>query len=236
MLPEGSTYTGVDSSFFLQKAKENLSSESYEVNLIESDLYSFKTTKKYDLAICQAALRHMNRPIDILHRMKDAVKTGGLVACVEVNREIENIGLYVDGMDYEELCTSFDWRSLWRKELECEGRDYAIGIRAPFYMNNIGLSNIQVRMNDCINYITPDCENYEQVKQEFASYRGWDHEIDDSNREQTIKFYMSRGIERAEVEKLMKFQEMMTRAFHDPQRQLSFLNVIGLMITCGRKQ
>lgn len=235
LLPKGSTYTGIDSGFFLEKARENLAEAYYEVLLEESDLYSFQTKKKYDLAICQAALRHLNRPIDILHKMKDCVKSGGFVACVEVDREIENIGLYIDGMDYEALCTSFDWRSLWRKEKECEGRDYAIGIRAPFYMSNIGLSQIQVRMNDCVNYITPECENYEQLKQEFACYRGWDHEMDESNREQTIKFYMSRGIERAEVERLIKFQDTMTRAFHDQQKQLSFLNIIGLIITCGRK-
>ncbi len=31
-------------------------------------------------------------------------KDGGLVVCAEVNRELENVGLYIHGMDYDYLC------------------------------------------------------------------------------------------------------------------------------------
>lgn len=63
-----------------------------------------------------------------------SAKMGGLIICVDVNREFENDGLYIDELDYDYLCTTFDFHKLWKKELECEGRDYAIGMRLPFYM------------------------------------------------------------------------------------------------------
>jgi len=47
------------------------------------------------MAICQAFLRHLPNPKDILKKMIDSVSDGGLVVCIEVNREFENVGLYI---------------------------------------------------------------------------------------------------------------------------------------------
>jgi 2-polyprenyl-3-methyl-5-hydroxy-6-metoxy-1,4-benzoquinol methylase len=54
-------------------------------DFIESDLYNFNTNKKYDLAICQACLRHLNRPQEALANMIEVVRKGGMVVSVEVN-------------------------------------------------------------------------------------------------------------------------------------------------------
>jgi hypothetical protein len=154
---------------------------------------------------------------------------------VEINREIENAGLYIDGIDYDELCTSFDWHKLWLKELEREGRDYGIGMRVPFYMKEIGLKNVDVRMNDKVSFITPDCENYGELYDDFVAFRGFDGIFEGDNKEQTIEFFMSRGYTRGEMEKYCSFHNSMAGYFRENKGKFSFLQLFGFLIAYGRK-
>lgn len=235
LFPSGSTYTGVDNKYFIENARKNMQHEKYEISFVESDIYDFKIKNKYDFCICEATLRHMNKPLEVLENMKEAIKDNGMVVCVEINREIENVGLYVDGIDYNELCTSFDWHKLWLKELEKEGRDYGIGMRVPFYMKEIGLRDIDVRMNDKVSFITPDCENYDKLCDDFAALRGFDKITNGDNEEQTIEFFMSRGYTRGEMEKYCRFYNLMTRYFEEKKGELSFIQLFGFIIAYGRK-
>ena len=156
ILPKGSSYTGIDNEYFTDKAKLKFANTEYLSNFVISDIYSLEPDKKYDIAIIQVGLRHMNRPIEVLKKMIASVKTGGLIICIDVNREFENDGLYIDDMDYDYLCTAFDFHKIWKKELECEGRDYAIGMRLPFYMRQLGLHDVDIRMNDKVLFVNPD--------------------------------------------------------------------------------
>jgi hypothetical protein len=65
------------------------------MSFVEGDIYTFKSNKKYDMAICQAGLRHKNKPMQALKIMVEA-----------------------------------------------------IGMRLPFYMQELGLHDIDIRMND----------------------------------------------------------------------------------------
>ena len=105
---------------------------------IEQDFYEYPPSKKYDMVICQAVLRHTGYTKRFLFRMLSHAEADGLVVCVEVNREMEYSGLYVEGMDYMELSSHDSLKKLWRKELESEGRDYAAGIRAAYVMKDWG--------------------------------------------------------------------------------------------------
>jgi 2-polyprenyl-3-methyl-5-hydroxy-6-metoxy-1,4-benzoquinol methylase len=101
ILPTGSTYTGVNiSDSLLDEAKSLFKDSEYKTKFIKSDINSFNTEEKYDLAICQAFLRHLPNPKDVLQQMINSVAVGGMVICIEVNREFENAGLYIPEMDY----------------------------------------------------------------------------------------------------------------------------------------
>ncbi|WP_073011011.1 helix-turn-helix domain-containing protein [Clostridium amylolyticum] len=54
LLPEGSTYTGVDNEYFTNKAKLNFNNTNFKAKFIVSDLYSLEIDSRYDMAICQA--------------------------------------------------------------------------------------------------------------------------------------------------------------------------------------
>ncbi len=235
LLPLGSSYTGVDHSNFIMKAEETFADTNITADFIEADIYEFNTNQKYDLAICQACLRHLKRPLEALARMVDAVKKGGIVICVEVNREFENDGIYIDGINYDELCTYFDYHPLWRTELVHEGRDYAIGMRLPFYMRQLGLQNIGVRMNDKITFTYPGQPDYENDLQEFIQLNGWDKPTGIAENEGLIEFFMNRGIKRTDTEKYLMMQAKIAKHFAEAEKEKVFLKVQGLMITYGTK-
>ena len=235
ILPEGSTYTGVDNEYFTTKAKECFKACGKRGEFIVSDIYSLDIKEKYDMAICQAGLRHMNRPLQVMERMKAAVKKGGLVACIDVNREFENDGLYFDEMSYYYLCTAFDLHKVWNKELECEGRDYAIGMRLPFYMRQLGLKDIDIRMNDSVMYANPDLEDYEEKLHDFIEINGWNEPFSLSSQESTIELFMNRGLDRAESEAYVEKQFRIAEYFGNGQEKKSFLKVQGLLIAYGWK-
>lgn len=235
LLPKGSTYTGVDHPHFVAEAKNAFSQEDFQYTFIEEDLYKLKVNKKYDLCICQATLRHKNHPKQILQLMQETASEGGLIVCVEVNREFENVGFYIEGIDYQTLCTSFDWHKLWQKELELEGRDYAIGMRVPFIMQEMGLQSIDVRMNDKVSFVTPGCENYSLLCADFAAFSGYEKEISKEDLEKSIEFFMTRGYTRSEVEGYWKTHGEIVRHLKENEGQAAFLQVFGLVVTSGRK-
>lgn len=236
ILPEGSTYTGIDNEYFTNKAKEQFKNTDYAVNFIASDIYIFKADKSYDLAIGVAALRHLNKPMAVMKNMIASVKKGGLVVCIDVNREFENAGFYFDEIEYEYLCTAFDFHKTWKKELEHEGRDYAIGMRLPYYMRQLGLHDIDIRMNDRVIHVNADTSNYDEVVQEFIEIHGWDEPYNISRREGLIEYFMNRGVNRAQAEAYITLQTKIVDYFKQNEKnKKSFSKVFGLLISYGWK-
>ncbi|MDF2905255.1 MAG: hypothetical protein K0R34_576 [Herbinix sp.] len=235
VLPKGSSYTGIDSTWFIEKAEKTFMDTEISAEFIESSIYDLISNKRYDLAICQACLRHLKRPLEALTKMVEVVRKGGMVVCVEVNREFENDGTYIDGINYDDLCTNFDYHPLWRTELENEGRDYAIGMRLPFYMDQIGLHDINVRMNDKVMFTNPQKADYENELQEFIHINGYDQVNGIVENESLIEFFMNRGINRADAEKFVMMRAKIAHHFAQTNRKKSFLKVQGLMITYGIK-
>jgi transcriptional regulator with XRE-family HTH domain len=235
ILPKGSTYTGIDNEYFTNKAKLKFENTDYNAKFIISDSYSFEAKMKYDIAIIQVGMRHMYKPLEVLKKMIASVKRNGLIICVDVNREFENDGLYIDDLDYNYLCTAFDFHKIWKKELEQEGRDYAIGMRLPFYMQQLGLHDIDIRMNDRVMYVNPYMQDYDQVVKDFIEIHGLNKSFSISNCEETIEYFMNRGVDRAQAEAYIKRQASIAEYFKKRDVSKSFLKVQGLLITYGRK-
>lgn len=156
LLPKGSCYTGIDrSAELLEKARNNFIDIEYETNFIEQDLTNYKPTAEYDVAICQAVLIHIPSPYKVLAKMVQSIKTGGKVICIEPNWGFSQPGLagtYFHGM---EVFSYEDW-GLYQKLIDLEikrgGCDRYVGIKIPAMLYDLGLINIDIRVNDKGNF------------------------------------------------------------------------------------
>lgn len=172
LLPEGSTYTGIDmSDVLLEEACKLFRNKPFHTEFINMDLKEYVPDERYDIAICQAVLRHIPQSKEILKKMVDSVVSSGKVICIEVNRKMENAGLYIH--DYEHSMTEKDsaLQNKWNEELQNGGRDYMMGIKVPIYMEQLGLKDIGIRVNDFVEFISPkhDSDRYKENVKSFLS-------------------------------------------------------------------
>ena len=47
-------------------------------------------------------------------------------------------------------------------------------MRLPFYMQRLGLHDIDIRMDDRVMYANSDSERYEERLQDFIEINGWE--------------------------------------------------------------
>lgn len=240
LLPPGSTYHGIDLSENLISQGRMLLEQTAQVapperitmecgDFLESDIQD-----AYDLVICQAVLRHIGQPVDFLQKMYQACRPGGLVVCIDVNRELESDGLYIDGMDYARLCAREGFPAMWKTELEKQDRDYAIGIRLPLLMEQIGLKRVECRMNDRVNIISPCQEGYEEKLSDLMLTRGWTDGMENGEKD-TVSRFMNHGMTRAEAEEYCRKQREIREHLIRHRDNAQIVTTGGLMISYGWK-
>lgn len=203
ILPKGSTYTGIDISETLLNEAENIFSNSgYSTKFIKADLNEYEPKENYDIAISQAVLRHIPNAKNILEKMIQSVVDGGMVICMEGDLEIEKAGQYFNGFDYTDLDMPCLHRKIFKKELANGGRDYRFAIKIPIFMQELGLYNVGVRMNDSVKFINPHGDKDEHAKQYNAMTTawGWNKQLSEDDRVNYIKALVERGLSGQEAE------------------------------------
>lgn len=239
ILPDGSTYTGIDKGGqLLMEAKSIFAQSPYETHFIEADLNDYVPEEKYDIAICQCVLQHIPDAIKILKKMKSSVFLGGMVICIELNRDISNAGLYFDGLDYSKLNVLGVVQKLRRFDFERSGKDFGIGIKLPYFMQKIELEDIGVRVNDYVNFINPlgnkaDHEvNLESYLSAYASVM----EINEGSKDTYVSALTNRGLSTAEA--ICAFEcELSIANYMTLYGDNSFImDVTGMLISYGTKR
>ncbi|MDF2821360.1 MAG: hypothetical protein K0R15_1801 [Clostridiales bacterium] len=234
ILPKGSTYTGIDfSEKLINYGKDYFDRNEYKVELICNDVLNYKSTKQYDLVISQAVLRHLNNPLQFLSKMISFTKDSGRVVCVEVNREFENDGLYIKDMNYGFLCEQPGFRKMWKNELESQGRDYSIGMKVPDMMKQLGLTDIDIRMNDKVSYVSPDSSDYLQKVSDFIETHSFNTQK--TYEDSTIEQFMNHGMDRKEAEGYCVRHNRISTFIDQNINTLTYTHVLGLLITYGIK-
>lgn len=180
LLPLGSTYTGVDiAPNLLRDAKTLFEDSPYKTEFICADLTGFDTENRYGLVICQAVLRHIPAYQKVLSKMVNCCEVDGIVACIEVNRRMENAGLFIsqNSENYDYSKGDVMHHSNWLSEIQKGGRDYLAGIKIPILLEAMGLKNVAVRVNDFVEFISPnqDGEHYQSHLNSFISENNLEH-------------------------------------------------------------
>lgn len=234
-LPEGSKYTGIDfAEDLIQKGKSLFEQQEMKAKFICKNIFEYSAENRYDFVVCQAVLRHLDDPEAFIRKMISFAKPGGYVVCIDANREFECCGLYIDGMDYQELCRHEGLEKKWRTELTMQGRDYAVAIKTAHMMRKLGLVDVDVRMNDKVEFVTQQSADYEETKNDFITYNDWAAGISEDEKEKLILHLINRGLSRREAEDYCNRNVKIADFFSEnPAAGYTFMK--GHMISYGRK-
>lgn len=237
LLPGGSSYTGIDfSPTMIDEGKRLFSESGYKAEFICDDFRTYQFKKQYDLVISQCAMRHAAEPRKFLKRMIGLAKNGGIVVAADINREFEEDGLYIEGMDYKELCSRSGLRKMWGKELEYRDRDYAIGMHLPLMLQEEGLLSVDARMNDRVSFVSPQRAGYEENLNSLLTEKKWDKAISSEVEEKVIQRFLNHGMDRKEAENYCRKQRKIQSFIEKNKDDLTYLQCRGLLISYGWKK
>lgn len=137
-------------------------------------------------------------------------------------------------MDYQEICGHEGLEKKWQTELAMQGRDYAVAIRTARMMQKLGLVDVDLRMNDRVEFITTQYADYEETKNDFIAYNDWTSGICDEQKERLILHLLTHGLTRKEAEDYCSRNTKIADFFADhPDAGYTFVK--GNMITYGKK-
>lgn len=234
-MPGGSTYTGIDfAENLIQEGKQLFANQNIAAEFICKSVNEYTAENKYDFVICQAVLRHLDDPVAFIRKMISFAKPGGYVVCMDVNREFESCGLYVDGMDYRELCLHEGLEKKWQTELALQGRDYSVAVKAAHILERLGLADVDVRMNDKVEFMTPKHADYEEARNDFLRANQWTSCMGQGEENALILQLMTHGMSRSEAREYCLRNRRIAEYFSsNPAAEYSFAR--GLLIAYGRK-
>jgi ubiquinone/menaquinone biosynthesis C-methylase UbiE len=231
LLPEGSSYTGVDKAPTLLKAGRDIFAKlNYHYRFVESEVYQTQFADgSFDVAVSHAVLMHLERPADALKEMIRVTRNGGLVITADANRNAWNALFYVDELNTQET-TPLELSQKMNKSIrEKSGVDYNIGIKTPVLMEKAGLKNIGCRMSDSVTMLFPSMEEAKKKRIfEFFCMEGLALPEDfQKTREKTRERLLSLGVRPEDVEKQFENEEKM-----DFRHQgMTYHNVIPNLLT-----
>lgn len=164
--------------------------------------------------------------------MISAAKENGLVICIDTNREIECCGLYIDGMDYGELCDHSGAIKHWKAEIANNKRDYAAAMRNAYTMRELGLHNIDVRMNGKVSFVCQEQDDYKTKVNDFIDTKSlW---YDDKN--EAIERLVNHGMTKVEAEQYVNKSEKICEYLKKHDDEVAFTHFKGKTITFGWKR
>ncbi len=236
LLPEGSTYVGVDfSKTMIEAAEAIFSKQGIRAQFVNSDIMEYQPVQQYDMVISQALLRHVDNAKAFLRKMISFVKAEGLLVNMECNREFEEDGLYIRGMEYDALCQHEGLSKLWKTELERQNRDYSIAMKVPHYMKELGLRNVACRMNDKVTFLEPEQPEYIESLDSIVRADHWSEEKSEQEIEEDIAYFMNHGMSRKEAEDYCRKQNGIIEYLKKNAGKTSLTKTNGYMISYGWK-
>ena len=215
LLPEGSTYTGVDiSEELIKKGREIFKSVPFDHKFILSSANGVpEKDDTFDIAICNSVLMHIPEPDAVLTEMKRITKNDGMIITCESNWNAVNALLYIDGIKKSKITDLGFLQTLFERVQEKTKTDGNIGMKMPVIMARNNIKNIQARISDSVRIILAG-EKSEEQDSIYTSLQsdGFGAELTDEQKSGKINWFIEQGFSREEateyLEKEIKLNEM----------------------------
>jgi SAM-dependent methyltransferase len=123
----------------LDVARERAAAEGLGwVDLVELDVYELSEPARYDVAYCRNLLQHLSRPVDVVRRMWEAVRAGGVVVLEDADFEGSFCFPPHAGFDF--------WVDRYQRVLRSYGGDPHSGRKLAAHLVAAGASSPQTRV------------------------------------------------------------------------------------------
>ena len=218
LLPEGSTYTGVDiSEELIKKGREIFKSVSFDHKFILSSANDVpEKDDTFDIAICNSVLMHIPEPDAVLTEMKRITKNDGMIITCESNWNAVNALLYIDGIKKSKITDLGFLQILFERIHEKTKTDGNIGMKMPVIMARNNIKNIQARISDSVRIILADEKNEDQDSI-YTSLQsdGFGAELTDEQKSGKINWFMELGFSEEEATKYLEKEIKLNEIFRN---------------------
>lgn len=151
LLPEGSTYTGIDKgNELIKEAREIFEKLNYTAEFIVGDIDDIVIDRKYDIAMSHAFLLHMTDVNNELKKMIDSAIDDGKVICFEPHWISNMSNIYLDGQEHSKVVKLGVLQDLFEKDSNRTGKDGNIGMKLP----KLRIKQIYFYILDVISYVS----------------------------------------------------------------------------------
>lgn len=194
LLPEGSTYAGIDKGEdLIKEAREVFDKLPYSAEFIQGDIEDMFVHRQYDVAICHAFLLHMANPRMILQKMIDSVLDGGRIICFEPHWIANTANYGFDEIQHSEVVPLGILQKLYEESAKDSGKDGNIGMKLPIFLSQLGLRNVECRVSDKVNFLDQNMDAAEKDRL-FQSLKeeGIGQELEDSVK--VVEQLVQRGL------------------------------------------
>jgi len=230
LLPEGSSYTGVDAGCTLiNHAKDVFKDAPFQTEFIQGDVKEINFEQKYDIAVCHAFLLHVENPKEILQKMIGCLVDQGRIICFEPHWISAMANYYLYGYDSSDVVQLGFLQKLFERDAHRSGKDGNIGIKVPVYLSQLGVKQIECRVSDKVNFLDPHSE-FDKRNVLYSSLKEDGFGGDPGEREPFISNLLNRGATCAEAQNQYRLESFLSKEFKED----SFLTyATNMKITTG---
>lgn len=218
LLPNGSSYTGVDiSEKLINKGKEIFKKLPFNHKFILSSANNVpEKDDTFDIAICNSVLMHIPEPDAVLAEMKRITKNDGMIITCESNWNTVNALLYIDGIKKSKITDLGFLQILFERIHEKTKTDGNIGMKMPVIMARNNIKNIQARISDSVRIILADEKNEDQDSI-YTSLQsdGFGEELSDEQKSKKINWFMELGFSEEEATKYLEKEIKLNEIFRN---------------------
>ena len=218
LLPNGSSYTGVDiSEELINKGKEIFKELPFNHKFILSSANNVpEKDDTFDIAICNSVLMHIPEPDAVLAEMKRITKNDGMIITCESNWNAVNALLYIDGIKKSKITDLGFLQILFERIHEKTKTDGNIGMKMPVIMARNNIKNIQARISDSVRIILADEKNEDQDSI-YTSLQsdGFGEELSDEQKSKKINWFMELGFSEEKATKYLEKEIKLNEIFRN---------------------
>ena len=218
LLPNGSSYTGVDiSEELINKGKKIFKELPFNHKFILSSANNVpEKDDTFDIAICNSVLMHIPEPDAVLAEMKRITKNDGMIITCESNWNAVNALLYIDGIKKSKITDLGFLQILFERIHEKTKTDGNIGMKMPVIMARNNIKNIQARISDSVRIILADEKNEDQ-NSIYTSLQsdGFGEELSDEQKSKKINWFMELGFSEEEATKYLEKEIKLNEIFRN---------------------